>query len=247
VEAALSYRTMIALAVVLASPANAQDQNRDYKGTLYGWLPGMSTEVDTRFGTIESSSSSSDALSDLDFVFMGTFGARNGRWGLAADLLYVSLSDSQDTPLPLFEDGTAAVKATAPSAYALYRLTTNPALNFDVGAGIRAFAPEVDVTLSPGMAAGEAQSVGDTWVDPVIAARLEIPVDESRFLTGVADFGGTGGGDQPWQIFGSVGYAFSEPWSALAGYRNMDISKEIDGRDVSVDLGGPAVGMTYRI
>lgn len=242
----MSYRTVIAVAIGLAGPANAQDQNWVYKATIYGWLPGMTTAVDTNFGTIESSSSGSDVLSDLDFVFMGTFAAQTGNWGIVTDLLYVSLSDTKDTPLPLFGEGTVGVKATAVSSYALYRLTTDPALNFDVGAGFRAFDLEVDLTLSPGIAPGEAQSVGDSWIDPVIAARLEVPVSENWFLTGFADFGGTGGGDQTWQVFGSVGYAISETWSAQVGYRYMDISKEIDGREVSLDLGGPIIGMTYR-
>jgi opacity protein-like surface antigen len=236
----------IALALFLAGPSSAQDQTWDYKATLYGWLPGMTTAVDTRFGTIESSSSGSDVLEDLDFVFMGTFAAQNGRWGIATDLLYVSLSDTKDTPLALYGEGTVAVKATAFSTYALYRLTTDPSLNFDIGPGFRAFDLEVDVSLSPGLAAAETETVGDTWIDPLIAARLEVPLDESWFLNGFADFGGTGGGDRTWQVFGSVGYAFSEAWSAQAGYRYMDISKRIDGRDVSIDLGGPIIGMTYR-
>ena len=118
----MSHRTMFALLLLLAGPASAQDQTWDYKATLYGWLPSMTTAVDTRFGTIESSSSASDALADLDFVFMGTVAAQNGRWGIATDLLYLSLSDTKDTPLPLFGEGTVAVKATAVSAYALYRL-----------------------------------------------------------------------------------------------------------------------------
>lgn len=242
----MSHRTMFALVLLLAGPASAQDQNWNYKATLYGWLPSMTTAVDTDFGTFESSSSGSDVLSDLDFVFMGTFAAENGRWGFLGDLLYVSLSDTKDTPLALFGEGTVAVKATALSAYALYRLTTDPALNFDVGLGLRAFDLEVDLTLSPGAGAGAFRSVSDAWVDPLIVARVEMPLGKNWFLTGLADFGGTGGGDQTWQVFGSVGYAFSEKWSAQAGYRYMDISKEIDGRDVSVDLGGPIIGMTYR-
>lgn len=242
----MNHRTLIALAVAVASPASAQDQNWDYKATLYGWLPGMTTSVETSFGTIESSSSGSDALSDLDFAFMGTFAAQNDRWGFVGDLLYVSLSDSKDTPFALFGEGTVGVEATALSGYALYRLTTDPALNFDMGVGFRAFDMDVDVTLSPGVLPGEAQSIGATWVDPLIAARMEVPLDDRWFLNGFADFGGTGGGDQTWQVYGAVGYAFSEAWSMQGGYRYMDISKEIEGRDVSVDLSGPLIAFTYQ-
>jgi hypothetical protein len=146
---------MIAVAAALAGPAKARDQNREYMATPHGWLPGMSTEGNTRFGAIESRSGGSDALSGLDVVFMGTFRAQDGRWRLATDLLSVSPTDPKDTPLAVFGDGTVAVKATAVSV-------------------------------------------------------------------------------------------LSETRSAGAGYPFMDISKEIDGRDVSVARGGPTVGMTYR-
>lgn len=242
----MSHRIIVAMVLLLAGPAKAQDPSWDTKATLYGWLPGMTTAVDTRFGTIESSSSGSDALEDLDFVFMGAVSAQKGNWGLAGDLLYVSLSDTKDTPLELFGDGTVAVTATALSSYVLYRLTTDPTLNFDIGGGFRAFDLTVDVALRPGKAEGRTVGVSDAWIDPVIAARLEIPISQTWFLTGFADFGGTGGGDQTWQVFGSAGYAFSESWSAQAGYRYMDISRQIDGRDVSVDLGGPIIGVTYK-
>ena len=35
-------------------------------------------------------------------------------------------------------------------------------------------------------------------------------------------------------------------WSTQLGYRYMDISKEIDGRKVSVDLGGPVLAVSYK-
>lgn len=236
---------LIGLPLMMAQAAAAQDADWAYKATLYGWLPGMSTTVDTRFGTLESSSSASDALSDLDMVLMGTFAAQRGRWGFVGDLLYVDLSDSKDTPLALYGEGTVSVSATALSGYALYRVTTDPAINFDVGAGFRAFDLDVDVTLSPGVAAGASQSSGDNWIDPLIAARLEVPISDNAFLMGFADWGGTGGGDETWQVYGAVGYAFNENWSTQVGYRYMDISKEIEGRDVSVDLGGPVIAISY--
>lgn len=240
-------RTTVALAVILASSSIVQAQDWETKATLYGWLPGMTTSIDTDFGTLESSSSGSDALSDLEFAFMGTFAAQRGRWGFVGDLLYVSLSDTKDTPLALFGDGTIGVSTTALSGYALYRLTTDPKLNFDLGVGFRAFDLSVDVSLSPGAAgvAAERRASG-SWIDPLIAARLEVPIDESWFLTGFADYGGTGGGEETWQVFGSVGYAFSETWSGQIGYRHMDISKRLDGRDVSVELGGPVIAMSYK-
>jgi opacity protein-like surface antigen len=233
--------------MLVASSAAAQDGSWTYGATLYGWLPGMTTKIETGFGTIESETSGSDALSSLDMVFMGAFQAQRDRWGLVGDLLYLDLSNSKDTPLGLFGEANAEVTATAVSGYALYRVTTDPAIAFDIGAGFRAFDLDVDLALTPGIAPGLSQSVGGSWVDPLIAARVAVPLDEEWSLTGFADWGGSGGDDQTWQVFGSVKYAFNEKWSTQLGYRFMEISKELDGRDVSVDLGGPvlAVGLKF--
>jgi opacity protein-like surface antigen len=86
--------------------------------------------------------------------------------------------------------------------------------------------------------------VGGSWVDPLIAARVAVPLNEEWSLTGFADWGGSGGDDETWQVFGSVKYAFSDKWSTQLGYRYMEISKELDGRDVSVDLGGPVLAVS---
>lgn len=236
---------MLALCCVAAESAAAQDADWTYKATLYGWFPGLSATVDTRFGTIESDSSSSDALSDLDMAFMGSFAAQRGRWGLLGDLLYTDLSSSQATPFALYGDGTVGVKMTAISGYALYRVTTDPKVVLDLGAGFRNFNVDIDVSLSPGALAGASQTIDGNWTDPLIAARLAVPVAEDWFLMGFADWGGTGSGDQSWQIYAGAGYEFNDRWSTQLGYRYMDISKELDGRDVSLGLSGPVLALTY--
>ena len=43
----------------------------------------------------------------------------------------------------------------------------------------------------------------------------------------------------------AVGYEFNDKWSTQLGYRYMDISKELDGRDVSLDLSGPVLALSY--
>lgn len=230
-----------------AQGAAAQDGAWTYSATLYGWLPGMTTSIETDAGTIESESSASDALSNLDMVFMGTFAAQHDRWGFVGDLLYLDLSNEKPTPLGLlYGEASVGVRTTALSGYALYRVTTDPSISFDIGAGFRAFDVDVDLALSPGAAAGFSQSVGSSWVDPLIAARVAVPLNAQWTLTGFADWGGTGGGDETWQVFGSAKYAFSEKWSTQVGYRYMEISKEIDGRETSIDLGGPLIAFSYN-
>ena len=123
------------ITVLSGQSAAAQDASWTYNATFYGWFPGMTTSVETGSGTIESETSASDSLSNLDMAFMGTFGAQKGRWGLVGDLLYIDLSNSTDTPLALYGDADVEVTATTLSGYALYRVTSDPAVVFDIGAG----------------------------------------------------------------------------------------------------------------
>ncbi len=236
---------LVALAVLGAGPALAQDAGWKYKATFYGWFPGIDSTVDTRFGTVESDVSSSDVLSNLDMAFMGTFAAQNGRWGFAGDLLYSDISPSQATPLPFYGEITVDVKLTAISGYALYRVSQDLDVQVDLGVGLRYFDTTLDVALSPGLRPAASQSVSGSWTDPLIAARLAIALNDDWFLAGFADWGGTGSGDETWQVYAGVGYNFNEHWSSQVGYRYMDISKNIDGNNVSLGMSGLVLAGTY--
>ena len=237
--------SIAAVAIFAAQAAAAQDA-WTYTTTIYGWLPGMTTAIETDFGTIEGESSGSDALANLDMVFMGSFAAQQDRWGLVGDLVYLDLSNRKGTPFNLFGSADVNVTATMFSGYALYRVTSDPAVDFDIGAGFRAFDLGVDLALSADILPAASQSVGGSWIDPLIAARVAVPLNENWTLTGFADWGGTSSDDQTWQVFGSVKYAFNEKWSTQLGYRYMEISKDLAGRDVTVDLGGPVIAVSLK-
>jgi hypothetical protein len=92
---------------------------------------------------------------------------------------------------------------------------------------------------------GLSQSVGGNWVDPLIAARLTVPVSDAWTLTGFVDWGGAGSGEETWQVFGSAKYAINEKWSTQIGYRHMAVSKELDGRDVDLEITGPVIAVAF--
>lgn len=233
-------------AILFATPVAAQDWS--YDATLYGWLPAMDVSVDTRFGEVESTGDGGDILSALDMAFMGVFQARRGRWGLAADLLYTDLSNSDDTRFGIaFEDAEVDLKVAALSTYAIYRVYETPAVALDVGGGFRAFGMNIDTSLnaaSPDVSDRDL-SVDTSWVDPLLAARVIAPFGDRWYATAYADAGGYVTEDSStWQVTGTVGYRFAERWSAQLGYRYMNIEKEINDKDVSVDLYGPLLGVS---
>jgi opacity protein-like surface antigen len=232
--------------IFVAHSAAAQEADWRYRATFYGWFPGLTASVDTKVGTVEGEASASDALQNLDMAFMGTFAAQNNRLGFVADLLYTDLSSTQPTPFgALFGEATVNEKVTALSGYALYRVTQDPSFVFDIGAGFRTFDMNVDVDLTAGKNPATSQSLSANWTDPLIAARVYVPISEKWFLDGFADYGGSGSGNDTWQVYGGVGYAFNEKWSTQLGYRVMNISKEVDNREVSLDLSGALFAFTY--
>jgi opacity protein-like surface antigen len=239
-------KPILGLALILvAQTASAQEADWRYKAAIYGWFPGLSGTVDTRFGTVEPDVSASDALESLDMAFMGTFAAQNGRLGLVADLLYTDISATQQTPFALFGDATVNQTLTALSGYVLYRLSQDPAFVLDAGVGFRSFSLDIDVSLSAGLANAASDSISRSWTNPLVAARLNVPINETWFVEGFADYGGGGSDNETWQIYGGVGYRISEDWSTQVGYRTMNIGRKVDARDVSVDLSGALIAFTY--
>ncbi|MFN7597079.1 MAG: hypothetical protein ACK5PT_10105, partial [Cereibacter sp.] len=111
--------------------------------------------------------------------------------------------------------------------------------------GFRSFSLDIDVSLSAGLANAASESISRSWTNPLVAARLNVPINETWFVEGFADYGGGGSDNETWQIYGGVGYRISEAWSTQVGYRTMNIGRKVDARDVSVDLSGALIAFTY--
>jgi len=233
---------------MLAGPAAAQTSEWTFAVSPYAWVPGITVAVDTAWGTVEVDKSSSDVLSKLDVAFMGAFEARNGRWGLIADLFYANLSQSRATPLGLlFSRARIETEAKALSAYAAYRIHEDDRTSVDLMAGLRVNSLDIDLSLSPGLLPGQSFDIGETWVDPLIGGRVRFAITDHWFATALADVGGLDvGSDLTWQVFASLGYQFDDRWSVQGGWRHVAIDKEIDGRDVENDFSGPLLGFTVR-
>lgn len=239
---------------LFAAPAMAQDaadassDGWKFALTPYAWFPGLKTSVDTKSGTVNVDSSSSDALADLDMAFMGAFEARKGRWGLLLDLIYSDLSASQSTPFGvLWDKANVDTRMTAFSVYAGYRVIENDKGWLDVLLGGRFYSLDVDTALKPGLARGRNYDLSDDWADPLIGLRGRYAFNDTWFATASGDAGGFGGGsDESWQAIATVGYQIDPRWSIQGGWRYMAVEKKISGRDVEVDLSGPILGFTAR-
>ena len=238
----------LSMTALLSVPVAAQDAGWSFALSPYAWTPGLTSSAETAWGTVEVDKSIGDVLSDLDVAFMGAFEARNGRWSLIADLFYADLSQSRSTPLGvLFSRAEIETEAKLLSGYAGYRVFEGDQVAVDLMAGFRVNSVNLDLSLAPGLLAGQRFGMSETWVDPLIGGRARFDITDRWFATLFADVGGfRAGSDLTWQIFGSFGYQFNERWSVHGGWRYVAIEKTIDGRDVEIDLNGPLLGFTVR-
>ncbi len=239
--------TVLVPLLIAASPSMAQDTEWNFTTTIYAWLPAIETKLDTfRFGTVTSDLDNGDVLSALDTAFFGAFSAQRGRLGFAADLVYSDLSGGKATPGPLFTNANIGNELTALSGYALYRVTSDPTVDLDLGVGLRYINLTTSVELTEGFLGRQSESFGDSWVDPLIAARISVKLNDKWKLKGFADWGGAGSGEESWQTYVGASYAMNDRWSTEAGYRHLEISNDVKGRDVSLNVSGPLIGFSYN-
>jgi hypothetical protein len=197
---------------------------------------------------VETDLSTGEVVSDLDFAFMGAAEARKGPWSLIVDFIYSDLTTQSDTPLgALWSRAEVETKLAATTVYAGYRVVETDRASLDLLAGGRFYTLDATLSLTPGRLAGRSRSYDDDWADPVFGLRGRYDFNEKWYATALADMGGfSGDADSSWQAFGSLGYQFNARWSAQGGWRYMDISKDVDGRDLSMEMSGPLIGLTYR-
>lgn len=243
----MNLKAAATAALIAAGPAAAQDSEWSFDLSLYAWVPTLDAEVDTAFGTVDAGGGGGDILSLLDAAFMGTVEARRGRWGLIGDVLYADLSKDQDSPIGvLFRKGEVGTKVGAFSGYGVYRAYERPHAIVDVGGGFRAFSLEVDTTLKSATSGPDRSASGsETWAVPVVVGRVTVPFSEHWSVTAVAD-GGAWNDDTTWQALATLNWDINERWAIRAGYRYMNIVKQVGSQDVNMDLEGPLAGFTVK-
>jgi len=233
---------------LLPVAAQAQESDWTYIANIYAWVPGLDASVDTPLGFLNSRSTGSDVLDNLDMAFMGTFEARRDQWGFLVDGVYAKLSTSKDTPFGLaFSQGDISTKLGAVSAYALYRSYDSDRLSADIGFGLRTFHVDMDVDLRANAAPSDRSFGCDkTWTLPLVAGRFTAPLGEKWFTVAYFDYGQTSSDETTWQGVATVGYRFNERWAVQAGYRYMELEQEFGGMDTEMSLSGPVIGLNIR-
>ena len=235
----------VAAISVLCGPSFAQDW--DVSAAIYGWGPDTSATVDTPFGPVTGELSFSDAWEALDFAFMGTITADRGRLGLIADTVFLDLSDDRGVEaLPAVNSVAVDSRIGITSLYATWQIASNASGRFDLGAGVRFYTTDSDIAVDS-IAEPMDFSIGDDWVDPLIAVRYRTDLGQNWYATLFADVGGFGvGSEQSWQALALVGYRVTDRFSVEAGYRMLQSDRIAANGSIDVEMSGPAIGLRWQ-
>jgi len=226
--------SLCAFAVVFSGTAAAQEDDWQFVTETYGWYASLGgdtasgSDIDVETDTL---------IDDLDFAFMGAFGAQKGKWSFGLDVIYMDLED--DTTGRLGGNINVEVENWIVTPLAGYNVLDSDKTRLDIVAGARYLSLKTDLTTER-----LDLSVNDHVWDVIVGLRGEIKLDEKWYLPFYGDIG-TGDSELTWQVSGGIGYRF-EKFDVVVTYRYLnwefDDSRVFDTLDVS----GPQAGVKIR-
>jgi hypothetical protein len=225
-----------------------QPSGWSFEFTPYLWAAGLKGTVDV--GPVAPAANVDvgfvDILKHMKMAFMGTFETRYDKWGLIADLAYLSVKASATGPLG-FTDATLKAKTFFGTFAGAYRFVDQPTFWIDGLAGARVWrlSDTLDITAPGPIALSATRSA--TWVDPIIGVRARVYMTPEIYAELYGDAGGFGiGAKSDWQVAGLLGYRYSKSMSFFAGYRHLAVAYNRDNFVFDVDMSGPMFGASFK-
>ncbi|MDT1061353.1 hypothetical protein RM190_05730 [Paracoccus sp. CPCC 101403] len=248
----------LGLAALWTAPAIAQDSPDGWIVQIspYLWATGLDGDVSPfRSGpTVSIEKDFSEVMDSLNLGGFINFWARNGRFVLSGDMMFVDTTDSKAGTLPALPGLPAGLPVSGDvdttqfmaTVQGGYRFHDAPGLTVDGLAGLRFWHISNELTVRAlGQSRGFKESF--SWVDPVIGMRALARISERWSFQAQADVGGFGmGSDQTWSALGTFNYIITDNGSVSFGYKIMDVDYDDDGHVFDARLQGPVIGATWR-
>jgi len=215
-------------------PEAVVNDSWDYSASLYLWASAIGgttangDDVDISF---------SDILDNLDFGYMGNFGAKKGKWTFETDVLYLKVGSELDAPLPIER---IQLRAWVVTPYAAYNVVESDQWNLDLLAGARYLYMKSQITLP----IAEVSDSDTSW-NGIVGIKGNYKLNEKWYLPFTFDVG-SGDADITYQALAGVGYKY-EKFDLLVGYRYLkwEFNDAFVGFS-DLDLSGPIIGAKFR-
>lgn len=252
--------TLVALAVCSAVPYDsiaAQTKKADpcvtdttrwqFLVTPYAWASGIKGDVGARDRAAHVDVSFNKILKHLDGAFMLPMEAWKGRAGVAAEVLYIKVSDDKSTTGRFFTGADASVSLFIGEFAPRVRVIANKKTQVDVLFGTRMWYLDHSIALHRATGVDFENDDSQTWWDRFVGARAFYNVTDKLLIQVRGDIGGFDS-KSTWQAIGGVAYTLNSTFTVRAGYRQLDVNylKGGNGMILDIGLGGPILGVTYK-
>lgn len=254
----------LAVAVMLASagpvagqqpapPASAPDQGWNIRVAPYLWAASMDGHASVGRIKADVDVPFTDLLKDLSGGAMLLVDVQKGRLGVGVNGLFVRVSSDTDA-------GDIEIDTTSDSGQLAllpyYRVlewqygvsSSGTPLRFLVApeAGFRYTYMRTELEVRGGRTVDGSES----WVDPLIGARIGLDLSERWTIAAEGNFGGFGmGSDFTWNAQAAVGYRttlFGRETTFALGYRALYQDYHHNDFEWDVTMHGPLIGTAVR-
>ncbi len=249
----LSFAALVIVVVVLAFAPGAHAGEWKWEIAPYVWFTDVGVDVSLNETDIVATTIDfGDIIDKADLGALVHFEGRKGRWGLFADVVYLSLSDDQTLSGGIFA-GTmieSEMDQLIGEVGGIYRLTGDDR-GLDLLFGARVMDVSIDVSLDfP--AAGptdRSRSSDETLFDGFIGLRYSQDISD-RWLWSIRGDVGAGDTDLTWQGVLNLGVNFGKErgQTLFFGYRHLAYEAEEGNNGITerqLDFSGPEVGYRF--
>jgi hypothetical protein len=217
--------------------------------TPYIWFSGLNGEIGMFPGVqpVDVDISFGDVLENLKIAGMVALGVRKDRFVALADIAYIDVGTSRDVGIrdPSFASIDLDTQTFTSTLAGGYRAVDQGPMFVDILAGARITSVDTELELI-GPARTLIGESNETWVDPVIGARVHAPIGGNWALALYGDVGGFGvSSDMTWQLLGTVQVAVGRNWRIAAGWRHYEVDYQNGAFIYDVAMSGPIVGASF--
>ena len=226
------------LIFLTALPLQAQQPTEGwtFAVTPYLWLPNVDGTLKySGGGGPEVGVGPNNYLENLSAALMLSGEARNGKWSIVSDLIYLDFENERSSTAGI----TTSLDGLQWMLAAGYTTARTPRLVLDVLGGLRYLGIEASTNL-----AGGISERTDLW-DAVIGVRGRVRLGEGQWFMPFHLDLGTGSSSFTWQGLLAVSYAFK--WGdATLGYRHLYYDQRGDKLFHDFRFSGPTLGASFR-
>ncbi|UCD87111.1 MAG: hypothetical protein JSV01_04920 [Desulfobacterales bacterium] len=211
------------------------DGDWEFRFVPFLWASSLTGELGPKTRPATVNMDFSDLFEMTEAGFTGEIDATYKEdWWFAVEGQYLELEEKGTGP------GGARVKADVTFGIASFVVGKRLIQNIDVYTGGRYLHMDTDVSLTGVPTIGKKEE----WVDPIIGFRIRADATEKLFIRFGMDVGGFGvNSDFTYAFLSNVNYAFNDRYSAIFGYRMLDVEYDKGGFLFDAKMDGLLLGL----